>query len=630
MTTDFKEPNSFFKTIKIPLQYILKNPDINLPIISNAVIKSNKIVIHTLLFMKLFLLKFFKDYNHLPFINEQFVTNCLKIQCIKTNNSGSKPSNDTQLLKDQLILFYNEHYKPLIHFDNLDYLHLNTVFKYLAIDIITKYENNIKLHYFDYINKYINFVTHKKDNLIKIKNTYSNLDIRKQKIREFFSYINNLKSDILNVSDNDFKSEKKYHKWIKKTKLWIIPIKDSYKKDNLHYDIQCKTQDYLPCMIRMMNVLEKSNETIFNIFPMRNSLIPSHICLDTDTLVHLLFTKKQGLKVDYIRHGNLKKFEDKIWKFFFRTERKCFKNTKFSFHHMIHTDGISCSILLKHINFINKRVPNIVNDKELYIDKLDNYSDLKDKKLIAFDPNKGNLIYCVDNDNINANKFRYTQDSRRKEAKLKKYANIILKLKKFKINGKTIIEYETELSKFNKKTLNIGHFKNYIIKKTKLNSLIMKFYENYIFRKLKLNRFINIRRHEQLMINKFKELYGEPNDVIIAAGNWTQQKQMKYKESSKGIGMRNLFRTNGYKVYLVDEFRTSCRCSKCGGENEKFLYRDDPRPNKNKQVLVHGVIRCKICKTVWNRDVNSATNIYRIAKKAITEQERPEYLKRNI
>ena len=87
MTSDFKEPYSFFKTIKIPLQY--KNPDINSPIISNAIIISNKIVIHTLLFMKLFLLKFFKRYNHLPFINEQFVTNCLKIQCIKTDNQRS-------------------------------------------------------------------------------------------------------------------------------------------------------------------------------------------------------------------------------------------------------------------------------------------------------------------------------------------------------------------------------------------------------------------------------------------------------------------------------------------------------------------------------------------------------------
>ena len=38
MTSDFKEPYSFFKTIKIPLQY--KNPDINLPIISNAIIIS--------------------------------------------------------------------------------------------------------------------------------------------------------------------------------------------------------------------------------------------------------------------------------------------------------------------------------------------------------------------------------------------------------------------------------------------------------------------------------------------------------------------------------------------------------------------------------------------------------------
>ena len=33
--------------------------------------------------------------------------------------------------------------------------------------------------------------------------------------------------------------------------------------------------------------------------------------------------------------------------------------------------------------------------------------------------------------------------------------------------------------------------------------------------------------------------------------------------SSIQLGFRNLFRQNGYKVYLVDEFRTSCRSSKC-------------------------------------------------------------------
>ena len=40
----------------------------------------------------------------------------------------------------------------------------------------------------------------------------------------------------------------------------------------------------------------------------------------------------------------------------------------------------------------------------------------------------------------------------------------------------------------------------------------------------------------------------------------------------------------------------------------------------------HGLLKCKTCCGVWNRDVNSATNIYRIAKNAINGLERPKYL----
>ena len=49
-------PDDFFKGIKISLKSVLKHPDINTPKITNAVIKCNKIVIQTLMFMKLFLL----------------------------------------------------------------------------------------------------------------------------------------------------------------------------------------------------------------------------------------------------------------------------------------------------------------------------------------------------------------------------------------------------------------------------------------------------------------------------------------------------------------------------------------------------------------------------------------------
>ena len=42
-----------------------------------------------------------------------------------------------------------------------------------------------------------------------------------------------------------------------------------------------------------------------------------------------------------------------------------------------------------------------------------------------------------------------------------------------------------------------------------------------------------------------------------------QKQHMKYKEPTKGKGIRKLFRENDYKVYLVDEYRTSCMFSKC-------------------------------------------------------------------
>ena len=43
----------------------------------------------------------------------------------------------------------------------------------------------------------------------------------------------------------------------------------------------------------------------------------------------------------------------------------------------------------------------------------------------------------------------------------KKYGKILLEEKQAKIENKTIIEWETELSKYNRKSLDIEHFKEY-------------------------------------------------------------------------------------------------------------------------------------------------------------------------
>ncbi len=623
----------YFKCIKIPLQHILKNPDINSPKITDAVIRCNKIVINTLMFMKLYLLDHFEKNNKLPEIDKVFVNSCMKILC-NESVSGRPPKKEIKELKDKLTAFYNSDYKPLIKDTDLDYTHLNTVLDYLTIGIITIYENNIKLHYVEYIERYVNIVWKKKETIVKIKEENKEEDKQKELVNEFCRQLRKIKNDILEISSeykSEYKSDIKYHNWIKEIKKTITPNKDKYQKDNLYYDLQCNPQDYLPCMIRMMNEVEKDKVMIYNVFPMRNDIIPHSIKLDTTTLVHLLFTQKQGNKTYYLLEGNLKKYEDKIWEFFFRTERQCFKKPKYTFHHMIETDGISCSILMLRNDLIGKRIPNIKvgSNTEQYIDELSDYTNIKNKKIIAYDPGKLDLIYCVDDDSKDANEFRYTQDSRRKECKIKKYAKIILEFKKEKIDGKTVIEYETELSKLNRKTLTIKDFKDYIQKKSEINNKLYAFYEKYIFRKLKLNGYINRKKHEQKMINNFKKIFGKPEDVIICAGDFEQKQHMKYKEPVKGKGIRRIFRDNGYKLYLVDEFRTSCMCSICKEETgrcDKFQIRENPKPYKSGNILVHGLIKCQTCLGVWNRDVNGATNICRIAKNAINGLERPKYL----
>jgi len=632
-----EKPQEFFKSIKTSLKSVLKHPEINTKIINDAVVKSNKIVIHTLQFIKLYLLDYYENNNQtIPVISKELINNSMKVVCgEKTEKRGKPAKNETIEMKDILTTFYNHHYLPLTQNDPIDYAGLNTVLDYLKEDVITMYENNIQLHYVEYVERYVNVVWKKKMIVDKIRKLGKTQKEREARVRNLCAELRKIKNDLLNVDGKPYQSNHHYHKWIAEQKQHILPRRNKFEKNSVMYDLKCKTMEYFPCMIFMMKQVENDSESVNNVFPLRSEITPKYIRLDTTTLVNLLLRKEHGTKGFFKTNGELKKNEDKIWKFFFRTERKMFHKTGFSFHHMVSTDGIGLSILFLREDLVGKKLPMMKKgiSKELYIDELDDYSTLQNKTIVGIDPGKEDLIYCVDDASKDANVFRYSQNQRRKETKMKKYNNIILAMKTNKIEGKTIIEYETELSYFNRKSLQITKYKEYLREKNRINHILFQFYRKELFRKLKFGKYINIKRNEQQMIRNFKKAYGNADNVVICIGDWEQRKQMKYKEPTLGKGIRTLFRKNNFNVFLVDEFRSSCKCSKCdGGVCEKFMVRTHPNKKKNKDELrlIHGLLRCKSGCGSWNRDRNGSSNIYKIAKNVINNIEIPSYLCREI
>ena len=122
---------------------------------------------------------------------------------------------------------------------------------------------------------------------------------------------------------------------------------------------------------------------------------------------------------------------------------------------------------------VDKTTPKkkLVVKTEQYVDELNTAekTDLKQKSVVGIDPNMSDLLYCVNEDA--SKRYRYTQNQRRQETKMKKYQQIILNEKNnIKVDGKMITEWETALSDYNHKTVNIEQFKAFIKTKLLVNS----------------------------------------------------------------------------------------------------------------------------------------------------------------
>ena len=605
-----------FRTIKTGLRNLLRDPDTFLPILEDAVLRTNDIVTRGWFFLKLYMLQS-------PSVK---VTLTLAELVLKVVSVGVRKKKYTEnaVLMSELQVVYRTSFQSLLPLGDRTPSRkgLNQVLKYESRKMVTVFETHIKCHYSSYVNDACGAVYQRR----QLREQYKGKDYEPFK-RKFQSLLR----DVLNVSESPWKSDTVDHDGVHYLRSLVLPRK-KFANDNLQYDLKCCPQDYFQVLLGLTAMTEASEERphLRNLFPIRTSLIPRYIRIDTTVLADLLLSPSERAIVK----AKVKASASSVWEKFFHI-----KNSK-DFHYMMETDGVATSLLYNRKN-TKKVATTMVVPTESYLHELPvtTLQQLRTRKVVAIDPGMADLLSCVSETSTaeTPEKLRYTQNQRRFDLKTATRAKQLQYEKNVTVlEGKSVTTHELELSSHNHKTVNLEAFQAYVKQKLLFNRTLAPFYSSYHFRKDRFNTFIDTQKSERSFLNDFKNKFGTPKDVVVAFGDWEQLHHRKYKEPVKGKGFRKMLRRDGYDVFLVDEHRTSVCCSSCrtdGSHCSKFRRRLDPNtkksPSQRRCRNVHGLLVCNTCSRLWNRDINAPLNMNLLARECLEGRPRPLYLQRS-
>ena len=650
----------YMKTNKDNINNIIKDTTI-LPIIHDLVNRTNKIVIHSYQFIKLYCIFCYDNQRSFPIIDKEFICDVFKVVTQRKSNKGGYTDKTMPDSLRVLYDFYHQHYftttitDDIIYYDKLPY-----ILAYEAIDMVTNIKNNIQEHFIDHLNKYVHLVFKVKEKSAQITKENKDKVIRKELHKQLYDEINKVKKDLISLEEPQ--SIEKYHSWIKEQRNFLYPNKTEFENNNIHYDLKSKTLDYLVSMFYLSRQFELLNDEIirnnkmsdtkikqirlFNVLPLRTNMIGKNICIDTCGLISN-FLGDEPTTSHFKDYKKENKYFD-LWNRVFKLNKRTFKKgKKYQFNFMIRTDGVSCCALFIRLGTNGKPLPKTNKNKKCseevntdYIEKTEITDELRKMKVVCCDPGMSDLIYCgAKDDEEKLQTFRYTQNQRRLETRLKKYNKLTDKISKETIiEDQTIKEIETELSVLNSKSSNYEKFREYCIEKNKINYKLYHHYEQRFYRKLKLNRFTNTQKSELKMVNNFSKKFGSPENTIFVMGDYDKGSyHMKGVEPVICKKFRRIFKNAGYKTFLVNEFRTSKLCNCCNGELEHFLERPSQKPKLKKEgktEICHGLLRCKSvkhkCEIFHNRDKNAVQNMLNIVRSVFNTGKRPEVFCRDI
>jgi hypothetical protein len=300
MNSSLDIPGYSYKNVKTSLSSIVTDYDVVVTL-NETVLMAHRIAIHTLQFLKMYLIHYIDTTQQLPLVNHALILNIMKILAPKQAHGGSAPKTKTAELQAELQLFYLQYYQPTMATEApLTYRRMTEILRYMVVMIETAYLNNIKQHFVSCVERYVNVYFEKQARVeaIKTNDRLSSIE-KKAQLARLSALLRQIKTDILSLRQT-LLSPLEYHQFIMQTRIAILPQKASYLKNSVYYDLQSHPHDYLHGMFQMIRYIEYRDAKIINLFPLRTSIVPKYIRIDTTTLVELL--------IEPHKHGHTKTY----------------------------------------------------------------------------------------------------------------------------------------------------------------------------------------------------------------------------------------------------------------------------------------------------------------------------------
>ena len=257
----------------------------------------------------------------------------------------------------------------------------------------------------------------------------------------------------------------------------------------------------------------------------------------------------------------------------------------------------------KHPLKKNKKKNKKKDNDVIYLDEEDLEvlrSKCENSPFIVIDPGKRDLFSAMDR---NGKMLQYSSRRHLKETKRLKYQRVIQNHRE----RLGITEIEKQLCDLNTKTVDIQEFKDYIGIRTQINKALLELYTDPKFRQYRWYGYLERRRSSDNMINMVKKTFG--SDVIVFYGDWSRRSQMKSFAPTPNKTIKRAFKEN-FKVYDLDEYRTSKLYWKTGEEGSNLKLKDTDGKTRKKHAIktfkMHNRMAC------INRDRNACLNMRKL------------------